>query len=149
MDREEQFKSVIDLKVLLDHGFFKAFVAHYSFPQGINNTHMKTLMMLHFNPSVSMVDLSRMLNLEKGSFTPVAGKLLRLGYIVKNQNPDDRRAFLLNLTGKGEDAANAFKKSHMEYIGSLIETIDPKDKEKFFESVQCINNIMRAFTKFE
>ncbi|MGH0052958.1 MAG: MarR family winged helix-turn-helix transcriptional regulator [Sphaerochaetaceae bacterium] len=149
MQEDAQLDSIITMKIHLEHKFFKAFTANYIFPEGINHTHMMTLMMLYFNPSESMVDLSHKLNIEKGSFTPVARKLLHLGYIKKEQKADDHRMFILSLTHKGRDTAQAFGKSNMEYIKVLVGMLNQKDKEQFFDSVQCINRIMSTFPEID
>ncbi|WP_320128911.1 MarR family transcriptional regulator [uncultured Sphaerochaeta sp.] len=145
MGMDERLESIIKLKLNLEHMFFKEFMMHYVLPESINHTHMMTLLIMRLNPQASMVDLSRQLNLEKGSFTPVAHKLLQLGYISKEQDPKDRRVFKLSLTDKGLEAAKTFEEGHRAYIKKLIETIDPEDMERFFASAQFINETMKSF----
>ncbi|AEV29562.1 transcriptional regulator [Sphaerochaeta pleomorpha str. Grapes] len=140
-----RLKSIIDVKMKLERLFFKQHLYKYTMPDGLNQTHMLTLLHLHFCKSSSMAELSRHLNLEKGSFTPVSNKLLQFGYIEKEQDPQDKRVFRLSLTEKGETLASDFKKSHLVYIQSLLDTLAEEEKEKFFQAVGFLNDSLQTF----
>jgi DNA-binding MarR family transcriptional regulator len=143
--KDIRLKSIIDVRMKLDRVFFKQHLYRFSMPDGLNQTHMLTLLYLHFSTSSPMVDLSRHLNLEKGSFTPVAKKLLQLGYIKKEQNPQDRRVSDLSLTKKGEILASDFKNSHLLYIQSLLDTLEEEEREKFIQAVGFLNDSLESF----
>jgi DNA-binding MarR family transcriptional regulator len=128
----------------LERVFFKQHLYTYKKPEGLNQTHMLTLLYLQFHTSCAMVELSRHLNLEKGSFTPVANKLVKLGYIEKRQNAEDKRVSQLFLTPKGSSVASDFVKSHMQYIQNLLDTLEEKEKEKFIQAVGVINETLQA-----
>lgn len=140
-----RLKSIIDVKMNLERLFFKQYLYTYTMPDGLNQTHMLTLLHLHFRTSCPMVELSRHLNLEKGSFTPVANKLLQLGYIEKKQNLQDKRVSQLSLTKKGESLALDFKESHLLYIQGLLDTLEEQEKEKFFQAVGFLNDSLQTF----
>jgi DNA-binding MarR family transcriptional regulator len=137
-----RLKSIIDAKMQLERVFFKQHLYTYHIPEGLNQTHMLTLLSLHFHTSCAMVELSRHLNLEKGSFTPVANKLIKLGYIEKRENSEDKRVSLLFLTAKGSSLASDFLKSHMQYIQNLLATLGKKEEEKFLQAVGAINETL-------
>lgn len=140
-----RLKSIIDVRMKLERLFFKQHLYSYTMPDGLNQTHMLTLLHLLFCSSCPMVELSRHLNLEKGSFTPVANKLLQFGYIEKKQNPQDKRVSQLSLTEKGETLALDFKKSHLLYIQGLLDTLAEEERERFFQAVGFLNDSLQTF----
>ena len=60
--------------------FFKGFEDVYDLPEGLNFTHMKAAIILRFEGSMTMSELSSKLVLEKGSFHSCCGKANRKRY---------------------------------------------------------------------
>jgi len=145
MVKDLRLKNIIDVMMNLERVVFKQYFNKYAIPDGLNQTHLFTLLHLDFCASSSMVELSRQLNLEKGSFTPVAHKLLQLGYIGKKQNPEDKRVFQLSLTEKGELLVSDFKMSHLQYFQKLLDPLREEEKEKFFQAVGVLNESLQSF----
>lgn len=74
------------------------------------------------NRGCSPKELTEALNMDAGHTTRTISKLLDMGFITKERNEKDKRAHILKLTEKGEEA---FKMSY-----SLFEKWDEKIKEK-------------------
>ena len=87
---------------MIEKVYFKGFEGTCDFPFHLNQTHIKTLMTLKFEGENPMSVISDKLNLEKGSFTPVANSLIDLGLIEKTPDCKDKRVYNLHLTEKGE-----------------------------------------------
>jgi len=68
--------------------FIKEFEDNYEVPDNLNKTHLRTLMYINFEEKPKMSLISGKMGLEKGSFTPVAQKLMELGYITKNKTEE-------------------------------------------------------------
>ncbi|OQY33249.1 MAG: hypothetical protein B6241_08235 [Spirochaetaceae bacterium 4572_59] len=96
----QNISRIFELRRNMDHVFFKRFEGEFPLPAGMNFTHMKALLLAGLYQPINMTILSRYMQLEKGSFTPVASKLIRLGYMEKIRDEHDKRAFNLELTGK-------------------------------------------------
>lgn len=130
MNKDQTLMSVFKLKNSLEHIFFKDFIHIYNAPAGFNDTHIKTLMTLKFTGPRPMSDISRQLLLEKGSFTPVANKLIKLGYVVKERSEEDKRVYLLSLTEAGLAFADDFSESHYIYINKLLDSLGGEQKNE-------------------
>ncbi|WP_105617814.1 MarR family winged helix-turn-helix transcriptional regulator [Vallitalea okinawensis] len=137
---------IFELRANLEHVIIKQFVGNYDMPEGLNQTHMITLIVLYFNGSAPMSDLSQKLNIEKGSFTPVANKLIQLDYIKKERNEVDKRVYELSLTDQGTEVAKKFATSHIEYIKDLVGTLDNEQKDSFFNAVSMVNEVLKGFS---
>ena len=141
MDRQSDFFKILQLKRDMSGLFFKAFFSLYSFPEGLNPTHLQAMIYLDHNGPSSMSQISHILQLEKGSFTPVAKKLIELGYIEKNQSEIDKRIYELNLIPKGQDLVQHFKTEHMQYINKTLSCISRKEQKEYFALIERIIEI--------
>ncbi len=141
MDRQSDFFKILQLKRDMSGLFFKAFFSLYSFPEGLNPTHLQTMIYLDHNGPSSMSQISHILQLEKGSFTPVAKKLIEKGYIEKKQSEKDKRIYELNLTPKGQDLVYHFKAEHMQYIDKTLSSISRKEQTEYFTLIEQIIKI--------
>ncbi len=142
MEMDETLKTVFELRHTLEHVIFKDFNAIYDFKDGMNHTHMISLMTLLISGPLTMTSLSKKLNIEKGSFTPVANKLIKLGYIKKERNDNDKRVYQLSLTPKGNELAKEYGNSHIKYMNDLLSKLNDDKKEQFFDSVRLLNEIL-------
>ncbi len=67
----------------------------------VNRTQRKVLIVIDRLPGVTMTQISQMSGLEKGSFTAVADKLIAMGFVKRERDPEDRRKILLRPTREG------------------------------------------------
>lgn len=135
-----QLEDILKLHSILEKVYFKDFWVDFDFPKGLNHTHLKTLIILYFEGSCSMSTVSEMTNLEKGSFTPVANKLIKLDYINKQQNIADKRIYDLTLTRNGQRLADRFIKTHINYIDHLLSALTYREKEDYFAALNYIRS---------
>jgi DNA-binding MarR family transcriptional regulator len=142
---EDTVISLFELRFSIENVFFRAHMKQYDFPKGINQTHMKALLMLRHCGAQSMSELSKKLNLEKGSFTPVANKLIEEGFVFKERNENDKRVYILSLTELGTRTANKFKSDHLEFIKKYLEQLSEKEKKELDEALVTVTNIVERF----
>lgn len=138
---DEKIESLFELKRTLEVSFFKNFEESYDFPSGLNFTHMKTIINLHIHGKLSMSDLCLLMVLEKGSFTPVAAKLVEQKLVVKKRCCQDRRIFYLDLSQKGQELAARFFIAHVEYMQSILERLSLEDQDEYFNLIMRLNNL--------
>ena len=72
--------------------------------------------------------ISETLSIPSGSITYVVNKLARLGLVEKQQNPNDRRAFTVVLTEKGEEQFNEIFPKHISTISQNLSFISMEEK---------------------
>jgi len=139
-------KLVFKLMPEIDHTFFAGYFKDFHVVDNLNKTHIKTLMAIKFEGPLPMSHISQKLSLEKGSFTPVAKKLIKLGYIKKVQSEEDRRISLLSLTDEGRIFTNRLHEGHLTYLENQFNKLTKEEHDIFesaiktvFESVEKIN----------
>lgn len=122
--------------------FVRDFLADYPTPEGLNRTHLRTLLYIMFADNPKMSEISGNMGLEKGSFTPVAQKLLTLGYISKSKTDKDRRKSILNLTEKGTKLTQEYYNAHAKYIYDKLEILGD-EQEKYMELLETLLTMTR------
>ncbi|MDM8534290.1 MarR family transcriptional regulator [Clostridiaceae bacterium HSG29] len=135
----EALNEIFEHKSIFEKVFFENFIDGYSFPKELNQTHIRTILMLYFKDSCPMAKISEKTNLKKGSFTSVANKLIKLGYIEKNRDKIDKRVYKLNLTQKGKKIASEVGIAHNEYVNNLFKGLSSKEKTEYFKAIERIN----------
>lgn len=143
----KKFDSDLLLVYELSHtyrdAFIKEFEDSYDLPGNLNKTHLRTLLYIKFEKNPKMSLISGRMGLEKGSFTPVAQKLLELGYLTKNKTDKDRRKSILLLTEKGKAAAVEYEKAHLEFLNEKFSQLDEEERLNFHTSLENVITISR------
>lgn len=137
---KNQYQKLLILRAQLDYIIFKDFNKNHDMPDGLKPVHAMTMLKINFIGKISMSELSYSLNMEKGSVTTVADKLINSGYITSNRNSEDRRVYLLELTEKGKIFAEDYIIVHMKYIDGLFNNLELIKKTELFDSIESISN---------
>ncbi len=128
---------IFELSHIYRDVFVRDFLADYPAPEGLNRTHLRTLLYIMFADNPKMSEISGNMGLEKGSFTPVAQKLLTLGYISKSKTDKDRRKSILNLTEKGLNLTQEYYNAHAKYIYDKLDLLGD-EQEKYMELLESL-----------
>ncbi|MTI66587.1 MAG: winged helix-turn-helix transcriptional regulator [Firmicutes bacterium] len=130
--------NILKIAPIINEIFFKSFHKSYEIPHGLNKTHIKTLLFLNFEGSCPMNLLSKKVNLEKGSFTPVAEKLINIGYLEKVKFPNDKRKSLLQLTPLGDEFITNHRNKHLSYVRSILSKLDENERETYLSAIRLV-----------
>jgi len=141
MDEHKDFHDILELRSIIENAYFKAFEESTDFPANLNHTHTKAMIFLKFEGEKPMSAVSKKLNLEKGSFTPVANHLIELGYIEKVPDPKDKRVYNLRLLESGEKLTNEIITKHNSFANKMLEHLTEEEKKNYFVAIQLINEL--------
>lgn len=104
----------------------------------LNRSQWKTLFILFNTQKPSMSEMSRIMNLEKGSLTSVIDSLIEKGLVVRVQDPNDRRKILLELTGQSEKVVKLGMKAIGKHIKSKLKNIDDNSISQLHDALKTI-----------
>lgn len=135
------FKDILELRSIIENAFFRAFEESTDFPVNLNHTHVRTMIFLKFQGEKPMSVVSNKLNMEKGSFTPVANHLIDLGYIERLPDPKDKRICNLRLLESGEKLTNEIIAKHNIFADKMLGNLTEDEKKKYFEAIVLINEL--------
>lgn len=138
---DSALKSVFDLKRSIDRIYFKKFEKTFELPEGLNFTHVKAAMILRFQGHRTMSEMSSLMLLEKGSFTPVAGRLVEHGIIRKEQSTEDKRIQNLVLTDIGKKLTERVIETHITYTQSVIARLETAEQIEYLHLIGKLNKM--------
>ena len=144
MDQMDSAKLMFDFFNIFNDIFFENARPKLSnlTEDNIKSAHFKTIVYLYVYGTSTMTDISRWIDLEKGSFTPVANKLIDLSYIARQTSPTDKRKSLLSLTEKGDMLAQKVLDIYSNHFSSKILKLSKREQTSFSKSLQSIYELL-------
>jgi len=85
-----------------------------------------------------IADVVSVFGLRGSTATAVLDRLEERGFIVRSDNPDDRRSILLDLTDLGRDVAEGVQVAVDRLEASILRRITPADEAGFKNVMQAI-----------
>lgn len=113
--------------------------------QKLNKSEIMTLIMLHMKFSHSPTQISKNMNMEKGSFSSVLANLIQKNLIIKEQDPEDKRRFNLSLTDEGSALITVHLNhmfSHLHEKLSVLTDEEYKAMNDAFKTIQTTHQIL-------
>ena len=80
------------------------------------------------HPDCSPGDLSQNLNLDTGHTTRSIDKLVKTGFVLRKKSDSDKRAYILQLTEKGQGAFETSHRLFSEWDEKIFENISREDR---------------------
>jgi DNA-binding MarR family transcriptional regulator len=88
---------------------------------------------LERNPDgLKMGELSRRMMVTGGNVTGITDQLVSEGLVVREDNPKDRRAYIVKLTKEGRRVFRAWADEHEDWIIGLFEGLGEKEREQLY-----------------
>jgi len=115
--------------------------------KNIKKNEMKTLFAISNNPNKPMKYYVEIIDMENGSFTYLADKLVNKGLIRKEQAKEDKRITVLNLTKKGEEVTSSLKSNFEAHISKLLSTLSEDDLRDLSKSIELLDDILNKLQK--
>lgn len=98
------------------------------------------LLVLNRCDGISQNDISKELSVDKAMSARTIKKLIELGYVRKEENKDDVRAYKLHITDKGKCLVPEIKKVTQEWINILVEG---NNEDEIRISMKFLENVLR------
>lgn len=71
-----------------------------------------------------------------GTITHTVNKMVRLNYVKKVQDEEDKRVFWVEITDTGREAFARVHKEHMKFLNTLLEDFSEAEKLDFIEQIK-------------
>ena len=104
-------------------------INHEMIDLNIGHGQHQYLLTLYHNNGISQEELSKKLELDKGTTARAVKKLVENGYIIREVDENDKRAFKLFITKKAEEYKADFIKIADEWEATLLEGISEEDRQ--------------------
>lgn len=104
------------------------------------------LLVLNKNEGISQNEISKELNVDKAMSARTIKKLIELGYIRKEENEEDTRAYKLYITDKGKNVVPELIQILNEWTNILVQG---NDKEKIETSLEFLESVLENGKKYK
>jgi len=105
-------------------------------PYGIGSGQFDFLMVLYRRDGISQENLARILKVSKATSTRAIQSLEKEGYVYRQVDEEDRRAYKVYLTEKGKEMRGVVLEKLLSFVDTLLSDFTPEEKETFRRLVQ-------------
>lgn len=111
----------------------------------VSGHHMGYIVFINKHPGASQEDIVDFFKLNKGTVAKGIKKLLEEGYIIRQQNENDRRAYRLYLTEKGNEFFAESEKSLNDLNDIFTKGMTLEEKQTLMRLIiKVTNNVLEA-----
>lgn len=90
------------------------------------------------NPGISLVELTNLVKFEKSTISRALTKLEKLGYLIKETNPQNKKYILIYPTEKAHDIYKIIINEERIYSNNALTKLDNNEKDILFELLNKI-----------
>lgn len=145
--RYEEFRELHDLLFdtigLFHDKFIHRFRKESPRYHGIKKNHIRIIGFLYRNQALTATEISRMLNMEKGSLTTLIDQLEEFGLVSRCDDINDRRKALISLTDTGKAEMEDTIRDSTQRLSEILATADTKDLKEFVSSLKYVSEFMQ------
>jgi|SRR5690606_6958271 len=105
---------------------------------GLSVQQFSILMQLHHKGPCGMSQISERFEISNAAASQLAEKLVQSEYIERAEDPNDRRAKVLQLTPKGRDLVNAGVEERYRWLDDLVKKLSADEKSKVYEGLTIL-----------
>ena len=107
---------------------------------GIGSGQAPFLMALYHNDGIRQEDLCKSINIDKGTTARALKKLESSGYVSRQRDSSDKRAYSIHLTKKALDFKSELRKIFSEWTDALANGLTEEESFKALELLQALAN---------
>lgn len=98
---------------------------------GIGSGQFEFLLILHHRDGISQETLAKILNVSKATSTRAIQSLEKEGYVYRQKDESDLRAYRVYLTEKGKEMRSVIFEKLVSFMDTLFSDFTPEEKEIF------------------
>ena len=112
--------------------------AHFAKATGLSMPQFGILMQLHYRGNCGVSDIGERFDITNAAASQLVDKLVQSGLIQRAEDPNDRRAKLLNLTDKGRDLIQQGLEGRYRWVDELAGKLSAEEREKVSEALKIM-----------
>ncbi|AHF07649.1 MarR family winged helix-turn-helix transcriptional regulator [Desulfitobacterium metallireducens] len=109
----------------------------------LKKNQMKILSILYQHEHITLTEIGKMLNIEKGSLTTLVDGLVENNFVIRSNDLNDRRKSLISLSPSGIEVTDKVIKFYSQKVTELLRDVDSKETQQFLESLQFVVKFMK------
>ncbi len=133
------------ISVLYRHA--QIYVGNQLKPYNLGRGQYTYLLILYKNDGISQEELSKILMIDKGTTARAIEKLESIGYVKREVNPEDKRAYNVFLTDKAKDLEPVLYSIMCSWNNILLNGLEEEEKDKVDYILEKMVTNTRSFLK--
>jgi len=105
---------------------------------GLSMPQFSVLMQLHHKGACGMSEISERFEVTPAAASQLVDKLVQHGFIMREEDPHDRRAKLLNLTDKGQELVRQGIEERYHWMDQLAEKLTVEEQAQVGEALMLL-----------
>jgi DNA-binding MarR family transcriptional regulator len=105
---------------------------------GLSMPQFSILMQLHHKGACGMSDISERFEITPAAASQLVDKLVQSGFIVREEDPNDRRAKLLNLTKNGQELVQQGHEERYRWVDELGRKLTAEERAHVSEALDIM-----------
>jgi len=135
------------ISVLYRHA--QAYIANQLKPYGLGSGQYTYLLVLYKHDGMSQEELSSCLMIDKGTTARAIEKLEKAGYVTRQTNPNDRRAYNVFLTDKAREIKPVLMDTIHSWNAIMVMDLVEEEKDKIGDILHKMVNSTVRYVKEE
>jgi len=111
---------------------------------GLSMPQFSLMMMMHHKGACGMSEVSERFEITAAAASQLVEKLVQSGFILREEDPHDRRAKLLNLTDAGQELIKQGIEQRYQWVEQLASKLDAEEKSKVVEALALLTEAAKA-----
>ena len=111
---------------------------------GLSMPQFSVLMQLYHKGACGMSEISERFEVTPAAASQLVDKLVQSGYLAREEDPNDRRAKLLNLTGSGRDLIQQGFEERYRWMEDIASSLDAEEKAKVVEALTILTEAAKT-----
>lgn len=117
--------------------------AQFAKSSGLSMPQFSILMQLHHKGAFGMSHVSERFEITPAAASQLVDKLVQSGYIQREEDPNDRRAKLLNLTDKGRGFIQRGTQERYRWVDELAGKLSAAERAKISEALDMMTKAVK------
>jgi DNA-binding MarR family transcriptional regulator len=103
---------------------------------------VRAMLMLHMGGPSTLKQLATALNISHPSASQMVDRLVDMGCVLRQQNPEDRRQIVLELSDTAQECVQAHEEAIVNQIKTLLLQMKPEFVDRWVELAEYMNEIL-------
>lgn len=108
-----------------------------------NKNQAMAIMIIGKSEKITPTALSKFINMEKGSLTPLIDSLEEKKLVIRSNDPNDRRKVLLSLTSDGIELMKTIEEQSQKGLELMIANLNDTEIDQMHDSLKTLVSIMK------
>ena len=126
MERTNLVEKIIDIELKIDR-IFRNNSPDAWMELSLTAAQLKSLIFIEKEGITNFTKLATALGVTSSNVTGIIDRLIEQDLVNRNENPEDRRVFLLSATEKGKILLNSLKESRIKQISEALSFMSTED----------------------